>query len=127
MAGGFGTADAGGAGGTGGAEAGRAATGTGAAGAATAQQVGSQAPTGAAAASGQQATASPGRGLREPSWAEIRAHVPAELTTAAQRTATTTRADVAGAMHALTPAARQGVIGLRNLPSGEIRGRMAQE
>ena len=55
-------------------------------------------------------------------------HVPAELTAAARRSAdTTTRADVAGAMRALSPAARQGVIDLMNSHGGQIRGQMAHQ
>jgi hypothetical protein len=106
---------------------GAAATAAAGAGAATAQRVGSQAPEGLGAASGQQSAGSPGRGLRNPSWHEIRNHVPAELTAAAQRSASTTRADVAGAMRALPPAARQGVIELMNSHSGQIRGQMAHQ
>ncbi len=53
--------------------------------------------------------------------------VPAELTAAAQRSADTTRADVAGAMRALSPAARQGVIELMNSHGGQIRGQMAHQ
>jgi hypothetical protein len=96
--------------------------------AATAQPKGEQAPTKAVPPNGQQAApATHDRGLRSPSWQEIRTRVPAELTAAAQRTATTTRADVAGAMRALSPAARQGVVGLMERHGGQIRGQMAHQ
>jgi hypothetical protein len=106
---------------------GAAATAEAGVGAAAAQRVASQAPEGLVATGGQQPAASPGRGLRNPSWHEIRNHVPAELTAAARRSADTTRADVAGAMGALAPAARQGVIDLMNSHGGQIRGQMAHQ
>src|SRR4051794_313670 len=87
-----------------------------------------QRPGEATAAAGQPADErDPDRGLRTPSWREIRDHVPGELTAAAERARTTTRADVAGAMRVLSPAARQGVIELMESRGGQIRGEMAHQ
>ena len=65
--------------------------------------------------------------LRSPSWQEIEDRVPVEQATAARPRASTTPADVAGAMRALRPDARQGVIELMERKDGQIRGEMTHQ
>jgi hypothetical protein len=73
------------------------------------------------------APGAPGAGLRNPSWREIKDHVPVELAAAAARERATTRGDVARAMASLSPRARQGVVGLMESKGGQIRGQMAHQ
>jgi hypothetical protein len=68
-----------------------------------------------------------GRGLRNPSWQEIKDHVPVELAAAKAREHATTRADVAQAMRALSPDARDAVMDLMDAKGGQIRGQMAHQ
>jgi len=69
----------------------------------------------------------PSTGLRNPSWQEIKGHVPVELAAAAARERSTTRGDVARAMGSLSPQARQGVLSLMESKGGQIRGQMAHQ
>ena len=69
----------------------------------------------------------PGTGLRNPSWREIKDHVPVELAAAAARERSTTRGDVARAIRSLSPEARQGVMSLMESNGGQIRGQMAHQ
>jgi len=80
----------------------------------------------------EQATAAhgagaPGTGLRNPSWREIKDHVPVELAAAAARERATTRGDVAQAMRSLSPEARHAVMSLMESKGGQIRGQMAHQ
>ena len=76
----------------------------------------------------EQSTGGPGgAGLRNPSWQEIKDHVPVELAAAGARRSATTRGDVAGAMRALSPDAQRGVLALMETKSGQIRGEMAYQ
>jgi hypothetical protein len=68
-----------------------------------------------------------GAGLRNPSWQEIKDHVPVELAAAAARQRAVTRADVATAMRALSPDARDAVMRLMDAKGGQIRGQMAHQ
>jgi hypothetical protein len=65
--------------------------------------------------------------LRNPSWHEIKDHVPIELAAAAARQFSTTRGDVARAMRVLPPEAQRGVISLMEGRGGQIRGQMAHQ
>jgi hypothetical protein len=66
-------------------------------------------------------------GLRNPSWQEIKEHVPVELAAAAARQRSTTRDDVAAAMRVLSPDAQRAVVGLMASKGGQIRGQMAHQ
>jgi hypothetical protein len=66
-------------------------------------------------------------GLRNPSWQEIKEHVPVELAAAAARQRSTTRDDVAAAMRVLSPEAQGAVVGLMASKGGQIRGQMAHQ
>jgi hypothetical protein len=74
-----------------------------------------------------QGAGAPGTGLRNPSWQEIKDHVPVELAAAVARERSTTRGDVARAMRSLSPEARQGVMSLMESKGGQIRGQMAHQ
>jgi hypothetical protein len=76
----------------------------------------------------EQGAGGPGStGLRNPSWQEIKDHVPIELDAAAERQSATTRGDVADAIRSLSPDTQRGVLALMEAKGGQIRGQMAYQ
>ncbi|WP_157592142.1 hypothetical protein [Solirubrobacter soli] len=67
------------------------------------------------------------RGLRAPSWQEIRERVPAEAEAAAARRDSTTRADVAAAMRDLDPETQSALQRLADAKKGRIGGEMVHQ